>query len=259
MKKKDTSWENVADWYGQHLEEGDTYHARVLLPNLKRILELDKAEAVLDLACGEGYFTRAFAQNAKTIVGCDLSPSLIERAKIASPKIPFHIANATHLSFAADASFDVVLCVLALQNMQSLPPVFAEVARVLTKTGRFIFVLNHPAFRIPKKSSWGYDEKERVQYRRIDAYLSSAKIEIDTHPGSAAKEFTYSFHRSLQDYTKALRSAGLSITRLEEWISHKVSEKGPRAAAEDHSRKEIPLFLAIEVEKRSAPKNASTS
>ena len=66
-------------------------------------------------------------------------------------------------------------------------------------------------------------------------------------PGkSKDKQFTYSFHRSLQDYSKALRAGGFAIVRMEEWISHKDSQPGPRAAAENTARKEFPLFLAIE-------------
>ena len=44
-----------------------------------------------------------------------------------------------------------------------------------------------------------------------------------------------------------MTKAGLAITRLEEWISHKKSEEGPRATAEDVARKEIPLFLMLEM------------
>jgi hypothetical protein len=46
---------------------------------------------------------------------------------------------------------------------------------------------------------------------------------------------------------KALSKHRFAITRIEEWISHKESEKGPRKEAEDRARKEFPLFLAIEV------------
>jgi hypothetical protein len=37
--------------------------------------------------------------------------------------------------------------------------------------------------------------------------------------------------------------------RLEEWISHKKSEKGTRQLAEDVARKEFPLFMALELRK----------
>ena len=113
-------------------------------------------------------------------------------------------------------------------------------------------VINHPAFRIPKRSSWGWDEKESKQYRRIDAYMSDEKIEIDMKPGEemvSKKAFTVSFHRPLQVYFKALNKAGFAVTRLEEWISHKSSQPGPRSAEEDRTRKEIPMFLCIEARK----------
>ncbi len=61
------------------------------------------------------------------------------------------------------------------------------------------------------------------------------------------KKFTVTFHRPLQTYIKAFNKSGLVIARLEEWTSHKESEKGPRQEAENKSRKEIPLFMAIEL------------
>jgi hypothetical protein len=122
-----------------------------------------------------------------------------------------------------------------------------EVARVLTPHGRFLMVINHPSFRNPRHTHWGYDEHEKVQYRRVDEYMSESKIKIDMTPGSATnKKFTVSFHRPLQVYVKALGKAGFAVTRLEEWESHRASERGPRKEAEDKSRKEIPLFMCIE-------------
>ncbi len=247
---KDTSWEKVAGWYDDHLEqEKDTYHAQVILPNLTRILALTGSERVLDLACGQGFFTRAFAGASKSIIGTDLSPSLIRFAKEHSDKkLQYEVADASKLTFAKEGIFDIVLCVLALQNIEKLTETLKEARRVLKPEGRFIFVLNHPAFRIPKRSFWGFDELKDTQYRRLDSYLSGSKEKIDMTPSKETqKKFTYSFHRSLQDYMKALRAAGFAITRLEEWISHKQSQKGPRARAEDHARKEFPLFLCIEV------------
>lgn len=36
---------------------------------------------------------------------------------------------------------------------------------------------------------------------------------------------------------------------MEEWISHKKSEKGPRQSAEDTARREFSLFLMLEARK----------
>ena len=248
---KTTSWGGVADWYGEHLEGGDTYHAQVVAPNIRRIVSAKHGMKILDIGCGEGYFTRLFAEDGALVEGADIAPELIAKARTQSPAITFHVSSAQELSFANDHSFDVVTCVLALQNIERIEAVFKEVSRVLTPKGRFVCVINHPTFRIPKHSSWGWDESNHSQYRRVDRYLSATKAEIDMHPGEGSKDITYSFHRSIQDYSKAFAGAGFVITKIEEWISHRVSEKGPRKIEEDRVRKEFPLFMCIEVRKVS--------
>jgi ubiquinone/menaquinone biosynthesis C-methylase UbiE len=251
--KKSTSWGVVAEWYDEYLKKEGSYQAEVILPNLTHMLALTKSDTLLDLACGEGFFAREFAKTGAKIIGADISPELIAKAKAWRPPaggqgpVLYKVAPANKLTFAKNGEFTAVVCVLALQNIEDIKGVFAEVRRTLANGGRFILVLNHPTFRVLKRSSWGFDEKESVQYRRIDGYLSAAKIMIDMHPGKTGGPQTTSFHRSLQDFTKALAANGFAITRLEEWTSHKLSGKGPRQKAEDTARKEIPLFMAIEV------------
>ena len=58
--KKDTSWGNVAEWYSDHVERDDNYHRNVILPNLTRLLGIQKDTKIelLDLACGSGEFVK---------------------------------------------------------------------------------------------------------------------------------------------------------------------------------------------------------
>jgi hypothetical protein len=135
--------------------------------------------------------------------------------------------------------------VLAIQNINPIQPVCESVARVLKPLGKFVLVMMHPAFRGPKETSWGWDQAANVQFRRVDRYLLPRKTPIVTHPGSAPDVYTWTFHKPIEAYVKALRNAGLLIDALEEWPSHKISEPGPRAAAENAARKEIPMFLAL--------------
>ena len=253
---KDTSWGGVAGWYDELLEESpDSFQAKVILPNLLSRFNLDNDYGikVIDIACGQGYFSRAFEKAGAKVTGADISEELIAKAKERSVKdIDFNIAPADKLSFAKDRSFDVAVIILSLQNIENTSGVFSEAARVLKPKGRLIIVLNHPAFRIPQRSSWDWDEKESRQYRRIDSYLKEYKIEIDMTPGEkdkARKKKTISFHRPLQSYFKSLANAGFAVTGLEEWASHKKSQEGPRRAEEDRTRKEIPMFLMLEAEK----------
>lgn len=76
--------------------------------------------------------------------------------------------------------------------------------------------------------------------------MSETRVKIRMHPGIDPEAYTISFHRPLQYYFKLLAKYGFYVSRLEEWISHKRSQPGPRAEAENTARKEIPLFLFIE-------------
>lgn len=251
MQKKKTSWGHVSGWYDELIERGeDTYQKMVILPNLLRLMDIKKGETVLDLACGQGFFSRELSKQGASVIGADISQELIALARKHSPKsIRFEVAPADNLSFLKDNSVDATVVVLAIQNIENIDGLLKECSRVLKQQGRFFIVMNHPVFRIPKQSSWGWDEKLKMQYRRVDKYLSEVTAKIIMNPGAKSSVHTLSFHRPLQFYFKKFEKNGFAVTRLEEWISHRKSEKGPRAIAEDHARKEIPLFLCLEVKK----------
>ncbi len=254
MEKKNTSWGKVAGWYNKLLEEGeDTYQEKLIKPNLLRILNLKSGEEILDVGCGQGYFARELGKAGSKVIGVDLGNELIKIAKeLAGKNEKYLVMSAENLTGLADKRFDVVICILALQNIKNLQAAVLEMARVLKPGGRMVIVMNHPAFRVPTASSWGFDEQNKVQYRRVDAYMSEISQAVDMTQGVKdikKKTFTWSFHHPLQVYFKTFAKAGLCTVRLEEWTSHKVSDKGGRKAAEDKARKEIPLFMCLELKK----------
>lgn len=246
-----TSWGKVANWYDKLLEDNsDTYQKQVILPNLLRLLSPKKEQNILDLCCGQGFFCREIIKIGAKVVGIDISKELIELAKTkASVNEEYFVKNADNLSGLMDNKFDLGICVLAIQNVFNFQKSIQEIHRVLKNNGRFIFVLNHPCFRILQKSSWEYDEHKQVQYRRLEGYLSEYMVNINMNPGQKFKRtaFTKSFHRPLQSYFKAFFKVGFRVSRLEEWVSHKTSDSGKRKQTEDRARKEFPLFLAIEL------------
>ncbi|MHB9019988.1 MAG: class I SAM-dependent methyltransferase [Minisyncoccota bacterium] len=250
---KKTSWGKVAGWYSDLLEkEEGTYQKDLILPNLIRLMDIKKSEVILDLACGQGFFSREFLKAGAKVIGVDVARELIHLAtELTKKELPgvrseFITSSADNLSFIKENTIDKIVIVLAIQNIDNVAGVFKECQRVLKPNGKLFLVLNHPAFRIPKQSSWQWDEKSGDQYRRIDQYLSESRIEIQMHPGDKPEEKTISFHRPLQYYFKFLGKNGFAVDRLEEWNSHKKSQPGPRAKAEDKIRKEIPIFMFLE-------------
>lgn len=252
----DTSWGGVADWYNKHLEKGDdTYHTKVIFPNILRMIGDVTGKKILDMACGQGIFAEQLRDKGGLVTGVDIGKELIKIAEEKSKtikekgthKVIYHTASADDLFMLKNNSFDIVVCILALQNIENLQKTIEEARRTLVPNGVLYFVLNHPSFRNPKQTYWGYNEADDKQYRRVDEYMSESHVRIDMTPGSVQdKKFTVSFHRPLQVYVKALSKNNLAVTRLEEWVSHRESERGPKKKAEDKARKEIPLFMCME-------------
>jgi ubiquinone/menaquinone biosynthesis C-methylase UbiE len=262
-----TSWGGVADWYDQYLKDEDSYQNKVILPNLERVLSLDHNNSLLDIGCGQGYFSLVLAKKVAKVIGLDISPELVSMAKEQSKKLnlkntTFGVSPASDLSSVPDQSIDKAICILAAQNIEDLDKVFLEISRVLKKDGSFVMVINHPSFRIPQASDWHFNDSKRVgddpnigkQGRVVYQYLSEGKIKIDMNPGSTfsdkkgylkPKKYTISYHRPLQVFIKWLSKANFAVTRLEEWSSHKKSQSGPKAKIEDIARKEIPLFMCL--------------
>jgi len=247
-----THWGEVADWYDQLVGEGGSeFHREIVLPGAMRLLAVKAGDEVLDIACGQGVLCRLLSRQGAASVGIDAAPDLIRMAKDRNAQLPegalrpvYQLGDARDLSGLAENHFAAAACLLAIQNMNPIAPVFRGVARELKGMGRFVIVMMHPCFRGPKETHWGWDDRNMLQYRRVDRYLSPRKIPIVTHPGKG-KDYTWTFHKPIEAYVKALRNAGLLVDALEEWASHKISTSGPRAGAENTARKEIPLFMAI--------------
>lgn len=251
-----TDWGQVADWYDQHVgDDGSEYHRKVVVPGALRLLALQTGETAIDVACGQGVLCRAIHAKGVQVTGVDAAMELIDSArKRSGDAIRYLVGDARDLVTLPDARFAAAACVLAIQNINPIAPVFVGVSRLLADYGRFVLVMMHPAFRGPKETSWGWDEPNKVQYRRVDRYLIPRKSPIVTHPGSDPHHYTWTFHRPLGDYVKALRNAGLLVDAIEEWPSHKESQPGPRSAAENMARKEIPMFMAIRAIKHPSTK-----
>jgi 2-polyprenyl-3-methyl-5-hydroxy-6-metoxy-1,4-benzoquinol methylase len=263
QKQTKTDWSSVADRYDRYLHSENNYHSEVIMPNFMRVLGDIGGKKVLDVACGQGIFSEAVKNNFKNVKvsGFDLGPDLIKIAMQNAGKnksdINYKILNAE--DFAGDYNFgkeeekfDIIYCILAIQNIENVKMTVENMKKVLKKDGRIIFVINHPAYRIPKSTQWGYVTEENnksIQYRRVDKYMSEDKIKMDMTPAEkreAYKKYTYSYHRPLQYYFKIFANMGFAVTKLEEWISNKNSE-GKNAERENVARKEFPMFMCLEI------------
>jgi demethylmenaquinone methyltransferase/2-methoxy-6-polyprenyl-1,4-benzoquinol methylase len=87
---------------------------------------------VVDLACGTGDLCRELAAQGARPIGVDLSYGMLAAARTSAPLLQ---GDALRLPLP-DAAVDGVTCGFALRNFASLPPFFAELARVTRPGGR---------------------------------------------------------------------------------------------------------------------------
>ncbi|MDF1808495.1 MAG: methyltransferase domain-containing protein [Phycisphaerales bacterium] len=254
-------WDHVAGWYeGLIAHRGSDHHQQIILPGVMNLLDLQSDERVLDVACGQGVMSEYIATHSDVdqVLGTDISDALIDAAnKRATDRTSFKVWDACELSKLEHEPCDAATCVMAMMNIEHIEQVFKGVYDRLKPGGRFVFVISHPAYRVMGGSAWGWTMDERngqqVQFRRVDRYLSEKSKNIVMNPGEVANGkpaiTTITHHRPISSYMNACASNGLLIDAVEEWASRRTSEPGPRAAAENFARREIPLFLAIRCRK----------
>lgn len=101
-----------------------------------------RGRVVLDVGCGDGTMTLAFARaGAASVTGCDIDSSMISHAVARASKrqdtVHYIVADAPRLPFA-DRSFDLVTVVTVLAFVPDAEGAIREMARVLKPEGCLI-------------------------------------------------------------------------------------------------------------------------
>lgn len=249
-----TSWDALAAWYDGWVGEGGSQHHReAAIPAVLRLLEPQPGERILDIGAGQGVLAPFIARAGATVVGVDASPRLLEMARQRhSGEGTFLLGDArrlTEIPGLREGSFDAVVFLLSLQDMDPLEPALAGASWALRSTGRVVLLLTHPSFRIPRQSGWGWDEGRKLVYRRIDRYLTPLPVPMKPYPGKEQRGVTRSFHRPLEAYVNGLASQGLFVDRLEEIPVQRIVAGQADSRADKLARQEIPLFLGIRARK----------
>ena len=113
--------------------------------------------SVLELGCGTGSFTRELARSGADIVAIDVSPELLEIAKLncSVPNVRFQIQNAYSLSYS-EAVFDSVVGSSVLHHLE-IEEALRDVYRVLKPEGTICFTepnMLNPQIAIQKNIPW---------------------------------------------------------------------------------------------------------
>jgi ubiquinone/menaquinone biosynthesis C-methylase UbiE len=97
------------------------------IDQIRRVIPLERKTRLLDVGCGNGFFSYYFDQVCET-VGVDFSQKMLAKNPIAQKLL----MDAGHLSFQ-DFAFDVVFCHALLHHVDDMDQVLQEMRRVSRK------------------------------------------------------------------------------------------------------------------------------
>jgi SAM-dependent methyltransferase len=202
-------WEQHAGWWQREFTNGaDVEYEEQILPIVEQYAR--DARRLLDIGCGEGQVGRRLSRQGTNVVGLEPSASQVRLAYERGDSPRFLRARAEHLP-CADVSFDTVLLCLAIEHVDPFEPAMREVARVLTRGGRFLLLLVHPLLQAPG-SGWVEAINSNEQFWRVGAYLED-DISIDEVGPGVHLPFA---HRPLSRYVHEMGRCGLLIDDMVE-------------------------------------------
>lgn len=168
----------------------------------------------LDAACGTGRHAEHLAALGHRVIGVDLTPKMLDRARARVPSGEFHVGDLRHLPLPDD-HVDVVVCALALTHVSDLGAVFAEFARVLRPGGHLVI----------SDARGLFPDGIRSPLARAGSDGGPAFLPETHHPTSA--------------YLSAALPLGLEVRRCEEPVPRQAPASGPDAPRRPASASDV--------------------
>ena len=202
-------YDDVAEWYDDTLS-GDSPLAALPRETALRLLGSPRGR-LLDVGCGGGSHTAAFAEAGWIPTGIDPSGAQLELARARGCDVVQGRGEA--LPFE-DASFDAAVSVWTHTDVDDWGQVLGEIARVLRPGGVLVYVGVHPCFVGPHSlfvEGKGVPELHAGHYRVAGRYGEAPGI---SPTGLRAK--VGATHLPLALFLQAFVDAGLSPDAFEE-------------------------------------------
>ena len=212
IKQYDAIWETYIQGQQKYFSEKWDLPLRYI----EEKLDIFENQKILDIGCGDGHDIAYFETKQEAqFYGVDASEFMINQAK----NIIKNWDNAIIWSFEQlpfeNDMFDIVYAKYAFSYIENFERLYSEVARVLKKWGKFIFIQNHPINDFTRKKE-KYPIKELIQTK---LFSSEAVISYYSHTfwDIISKVFLNQF--ILEDFTEDYMFRVLYPTPVFIWVT----------------------------------------
>ena len=146
------------------------------------LVAVGPGDRLVDIACGTGDLSELAAARGARVLGADFALEMLRGAERRRVDAGLVLADGAKLPLA-DGAATVATCGFALRNFEALPPVFAEMARVLEPGGRLaILEVDRPRSRWLRAGHGFYFDRVvpfvggLLSDRRAYAYLPQSTV-----------------------------------------------------------------------------------
>jgi len=180
---------------------------------------------ILDIACGEGFYTRLLRKNGATrVLGVDLSQGMIDLAQQQEREqklgVEYLVADARELPVSQQ--FDIAVAAYLLNYSRTpheLQAMCYGIARALKPGGRFVTVNSSPMLHFPRAPSF---RKYEFETKAESGWEEGAPIQWIFHLSDGSFEIE-NYYLSQHTHEQAFRSAGFSEVH---WHAPQLSASG---------------------------------
>lgn len=169
---------------------------------------------VLEIGCGTGLNTQFIAQQAKKVMGVDISQKMLQKARqrVKTENVHFLSADITQNWDFTKESFDIIIANLVLEHIEQLSHIFEEANGILNTKGKMYIAELHP-----------YKQLQNSQAKFI-SQKTGKEVLVDA------------FIHSVSEYVNEAITAGFRLLKLREY---------------HYEKEDIPRLLTLLLQKES--------
>ena len=229
-----TQYDSISEEYSQMLNPTKKY---VTLPSFQKITPNVKNKSVLDLGCGDGFFTRLLAkQKPSEIIGVDISQELINKAVEKENQHNLHITYLAEdvLKLKLNKKFNIITSVYLLnysKTLKELDVMCKVIYSHLNENGTFSFITLNPSLKPMKDFEY---ERRFTNLNGNSFFKDGDQVKCEMNEKGKTPFSFVSYYWSKETYESCLKKAGFKSIK---WIDTIVSQEGINEYGKEYWKK----------------------